>query len=511
MRKLCYYMRTHSIDPSHKELAMPEQRPSNSRPPNILLLMCDQLRQDALGCYGNPIVRTPHIDALAGQGVRFDNMFAAYPVCAPNRASIVTGRYPSVHRLRTNGQRLPKTEQTLMQILRNSGYATYGTGKMHFGPQWKWPADGQPIKDPDPSTAISPQPPEDAYPWYGFDRVALTEDHRMGPYGDYLAAHGYNVWDELHSASYPQSATVRSPFPEEHHQTTWITDRALDLLGEHPADRPFFLWVSYVHPHHPFNPPAPYDTLYNPDEMPLPVWDEAEVEGWPEAYRHKYFALGSGHEAVGLCDYCDDDWRRIKAYYYGMISQIDANVGRLLEALRARGELDNTLILFTADHGENLGDHRLLFKGTTYDCVTQVPFVVRPPETVPPTTRELLCSSIDILPTVLDLAGVAQPDPSPIQGQSLAPSVAGADQRLRSSVLIENGGIRRSIRTETALLTWHGPDTRGELYDLVADPDCLANLWDAPEAAEGQSALLYELIHLMAANVDPLPVKEGPW
>jgi arylsulfatase len=508
---------------------MAEQHPPSR--PNILLLMCDQLRQDALGCYGNNVVRTPRVDLLAERGVRFTNMFAAYPVCAPNRASLITGRYPSVHRLRTNGQRLPEDELTLMQILREQGYATYGTGKMHFGPQWEWPADGKPIEDPDPATAISPQPDETSFPWYGFDRVALTEDHRMGPYGDYLAERGYNVWDELHSASYPQSATVRSPFPEEHHQTTWITDRAIDCLNEHPADRPFFLWVSYVHPHHPFNPPAPYDTMYDPAEMPLPVWDAAEVEGWPEAYRRKFYARSGGHEAVGLCDFSGEDWQRIRAYYYGMISQIDANVGRLLDTLLAQGQLDNTLVLFTADHGENLGDHHLLFKGTTYDCVTKVPLIVCLPQAAriqgaqsqatqsqatqsqaaPSAARDLLCSTIDILPTVLDLAGVAYPDPSPIQGQSLAPTISDASLQLRDSLLIENGGIRRSIRTETALLTWHGPQTRGELYDLTADPDCLVNLWDDPDAAELQTWLLDKLIHLMAANVDPLPIKEGPW
>jgi arylsulfatase A-like enzyme len=449
-------------------------------------------------------------------------MFAAYPVCAPNRASLITGRYPSVHRLRTNGQRLPEDEVTLMEVLRDAGYATYGAGKMHFGPQWEWPADGQPIQDPDPSTAISPQPPDDAYPWYGFDHVALTEDHRIGPYGDYLAAQGYNVWDELHSASYPQSATVRSPFPEEHHQTTWITDRAIDYLGERPADRPFFLWVSYVHPHHPFNPPAPYDTLYDPAEMPLPVWDESEVQRWPEAYRRKFYVLGEGHEAVGLSAFTAADWQRIKAYYYGMITQIDANIGRLLDVLQRQGQLDNTIVLFTADHGENLGDHRLLFKGTTYDCVTNVPAIIRWPEDVQPgganagkirpgSSRDLLCSTIDLMPTLLELTGVGAPQPSPMQGVSLVPTLANPDYQAYDAVLIENQGVRRSVRTEDALLTWHGEGVRGELYDLAADPDCLANLWNEPESAEQQRRLLHTLIRLMAENVDPLPVKEGPW
>ncbi len=482
------------------------------RRPNVLFLMADQLRADALGCYGNRVVHTPNLDALAELGVRFDRAFAAYPVCAPNRASIVTGRYPSVHRLRANGMRLPQSELTLMQVLRDQGYSTYGSGKMHFGPQWQFPPDGSPIVDPDPSTAIDPQPGEDAFPWYGFDRVSLTEDHRMGPYGEYLAAHGYNVWDELHSASYPQSATERSPFPEEHHQTTWITDRAIEYLEGHPADRPFYLWVSYVHPHHPFNPPAPYDAIYRPEDMPLPVWDEAEVERWPEAYRRKYLATSGGHEAVGMCDFGDVDWQRIKAYYYGMVAQIDRNIGRLIDTLRQRGQLEDTVIAFTADHGENLGDHHLLFKGTTYDCVTRVPLIVSwSGNEARGAAREQLCSSIDIMPTVLDLVGVPCPQPSPIQGRSLVPAMADPCYTLRDALLIENAGLRRSIRTEDALLTWHGPDTRGELYDVRADPHCLYNLWGRSEVTERQSALLHLLIRLMAENVDPLPAREGPW
>ena len=334
----------------------------------------------------------------------------------------------------------------------------------------------------------------------------------MGPYGEYLAKHGYNVWDELHSASYPQSATERSAFPEEHHQTTWITDRAIDMLNQHSSGRPFFLWVSYVHPHHPFNPPAPYDAMYRPEDMPLPVWDEGEVAGWPEAYWRKYQTLGGGHEAVGLDGFTDRDWRRIKAYYYGMISQIDKNVGRLVDVLRRQGQLENTVIVFTTDHGENLGDHHLLFKGTTYDCVTRVPFIVSWPGcNSPGEARDALCSSVDIMPTVLDLTGVPYPEPSPMQGTSLVPAMGDAGISVREALLIENAGVRRSVRTEHALLTWHGQGKRGELYDLASDPNCFCNLWDRPEARDLRSELTDTLVRLMAENVDPLPVREGPW
>ncbi len=471
---------------------------------------------DALGCYGNECIDTRNIDALAARGVRFTRMFAAYPVCAPNRGSIATGRYPTIHGLRANGMRLPKSELTMMDVLRENGYRTYGAGKMHFGPQWQFPADGSAIKDPDPSTAYNPQPQPDEFPWYGFDQAALTEDHRTGPYADYLAEHGYNVWDELHSASYPQSSTEPSPFPEEHHQTTWITDRALDFVREERGEQPFFLWVSYVHPHHPFNPPAPYDTLYSADEMPSPVWDADEVAGWPEAYREKFFALGSGHEAVGLCDMSDEEFRHIKAVYYGMVTQIDRNVGRILDELRARGELEKTIIVFNADHGEMLGDHRLLFKGTTYDCITNVPLIIcRPGEQDPDgeggAVRELFANSTDIMPTLLEMAGIAEPEPSPIQGHSLAPAMTDDDYHIRDDAFIENPGERRTIRTADALLTWHGRNTRGELYDLTTDPNCFVNLWEEPAAAGLKSDLLDLLLARMAQNVDPLPAQEGPW
>jgi len=484
--------------------------------PNILFVTADQLRKDALGCYGNDVIKTPVLDRIAVNGFRFERMFTAYPVCAPNRISLITGRYPSVHRVNNNGKVLPKSELTLMEILRREGYATYGVGKMHFGPQWQIPPDGAALINPDPALTINPQPDESEYPWYGFERVALTEDHRIGPYGDYLARYGYNVWDELHSASYPQSATEASRFPEEHHQTTWITDRTLEMLASHPADKPFFVWVSYVHPHHPFNPPVPYDQLYTPESMPLPIWDSSEVAGWPDAYRRKYFAQCGNHEAVGMCDFSDEDWQRMKAYYYGMVTQIDTNIGRIIAQLEAAGQLENTIIVFTSDHGDNLGDHHLAFKGTTYDCVTNVPLIIYPPsgrsgKYKPGKVSEGLCCTIDLMPTILEMAGIPVPDPSPLQGLSLVPAWDTPDWSVRDAILIENSGPRRSVRTNDVLLTWHGESQRGELYDLQVDPECFNNLWNQPEAADLQRQMLEKLIALMATNSDPLPVRSGYW
>lgn len=477
-------------------------------PPNVLLITCDQLRKQALGCFGNEIVQTPNIDRLAALGVRFDHAFAAYPVCAPNRASIATGRYPSVHGVNTNGIFLPEDEITLMEILRQRGYATYGAGKMHFGPQWRYPPDGGVLKDPHPEWAVNPQPQAWEFPWHGFEKVQITEDHRVGPYADYLAEHGYDVWDDPHSFTYPQHICVRSVYPKEHHQTTWIGDRSIDYLTEHPTDQPFFLWTSFVRPHSPFVTPAPYDTMYDPADMPLPVWDEAEVDLWPEVYRQRYFADGQTHSSIGMHRIPDSEWQQVKAFYYGMITHIDDQIGRILTTLEERGMLKNTIILFTTDHGEMLGDHHLMFKGTAYDAVTSVPVMITQPDSpAPGAVRNLLANSVDIVPTVLDLLGIPVPDG--VQGHSLVPALRDTSFEVRDAVLIEHGGPRRTVRTKGALLTWHGRGQRGELYDLHEDPHCLKNLWDRPDKATLQREMLDTLIHLMANNLDPLPPRAG--
>lgn len=480
-----------------------------TQPANVLFITCDQLRKDALGCYGNPVVQTPNIDALANRGVRFERMFTAYPVCAPNRGAIATGRYPHINGLWGNGVCLPETETTIMQSLRQRGYATYGLGKMHFGPQWQYPPDGGPLIDPGPELAVNPQPSTDQMPWHGFDHVAITEDHRVGPYADYLAKHGYDTWNDVHSFSYPQHSTTCSPFPEEHHQTTWVADRSLEALADHPGDRPFFMWTSFVDPHHPFNPPAPFDTMYDPQDMPLPVWDQRVVERWPKRYRQMHFATEGSHVAIGMHQLPDAEWQRCKAYYYGMVSLIDKQVGRLIDALDTRGMLENTLIIFSADHGELLGDHHLIFKGATYDCVTNMPLIMCGPGIDGHRgQRAGLCNAIDIMPTTLDLVG--WPMPKGVQGQSIVPMVRDEACRIRDAELIWNNDLIRSIRTEDHLLTWHGPGAQGELYDLHADPHCLNNLWDQPSATALQRQLADQLLALIAANVDPLPERVGP-
>jgi arylsulfatase len=474
---------------------------------SILLITCDQLRADCLGCYGNKIIRTPSIDSIAARGTRFENMFTAYPVCAPNRATLATGRYPSVHGLRRNGMFLPKSEVTMMEVLRQHGYATAGVGKMHFGPQWRFNPDGSPLCDPGPEMAVNPQPEPWELPWYGFEEAWITEDNRVGPYAEYLTEQGYDVWADPHNFSYPQHQTVLSAYPVEHHQTTWIADRSIDFLDKQTGERPFFLWTSFVAPHHPFVVPAPYDTMYNPEDMPLSNFDETETEHWPEAYMRKYTLSEGSHEAIGMNKLTDADRQRIAAYYYGSITQIDEQIGRLVDILREKGMLEDTIIVFTADHGEMLGDHHLMFKATTYDEVTRMPLIVSLPGGSE-AHCEGLCCSIDIMPTVLDLVGAAVP--GGVQGTSLQACLEEPDLSVRDSVLIETQyPTQRAVRTEQALMSWHGPGRQSELYDLRTDPAQQVNLWNRVGFEKLQQEMTELLMEQMALNVDPQPVRAG--
>jgi arylsulfatase len=469
--------------------------------PNVLLIVCDQLRKDALGCYGNPVIRTPNIDRIAERGISFQNAYASYPVCAPSRGAMATGRYPSVNGLHTNGIVLPREELTFMEVLRRAGYATYGTGKTHLGPQWRKSKGADPVVN----LAVNPQPELWDMPWYGFEKVWLTEDNRVGPYGEYLEKQGYDLWADPHSFTYPQHITRVSSYPEKHYQSTWITDRAIDLLTEHTGNKPFFLLASFIDPHHPFVPPEPFDSMYEADDMPLPVWNESERKNWPAKYQDKFTATEGSHEAVGMCNLSDKILQKIKAHYYGMVSLIDKQVGRILEVLNKKGWLDNTIVIFTSDHGELLGDHRMLFKGCTYQCVMNVPFIISGPGIkAKKEFSKTLTVNIDIMPTILQYCNIDIP--AAVQGKSLKPVIENKQKKIYDELLIENAGLVRSLRTENMLLTWRGYDEIGDLFDLESDPHCLCNLWNNSKWKVQRENLVNRLMDRIIMNIDPVPL-----
>lgn len=467
---------------------------------NVVYITCDQLRKDALGIYGNETIRTPNIDALFARAAVFDGMHCASPVCAPNRGAIATGRWPRNNGLIYNGFILPRTETTMMEVFRTNGYATYGAGKMHFEGQWDFEHDADTGQG-----AVNPQPAPDQFPHYGFEKGVFTEDSRVGPYADYLREHGLDPWADAHSyRPGVNHVALTSPYPEEHYQTTWITNHALEFIADHPAgEKPFFLWLSYVDPHHPFNPPEPWASMYDPADMPLPAFREGEHDKRPDAIRDKAFAGPLGGWYWNCSTLPDRHWQEVKAKYYGMISMIDDQIGRVVQDLKDRGLFDDTIFVFNSDHGEFLGDHHLIFKGYDFGCVSNVPFMVATPEMRERRDIPTLCRSLEVMPTLLDLAGLEVPDG--LDGRSLA-GQWDAPEEIFPHIHIEQDVSQRnldgwtSIRSHRHRLTIYPNETCaesgliGELYDLEKDPGEFENRWRDPEYQDIKEFLIAELM-----------------
>ena len=478
-----------------------------SRKPNVLLITADQLRRDALGVCGNRLIRTPRIDGLAEGGIVFDQHFTQHPVCMPSRWTIFTGRYPHSHGVRDNGVIYRDGEATLARVLRDNGWRTGAFGKMHLSPQLEtrlrenenWPRDS-----------------------FGFAEMHLTDDSKRGEYLDDLqrrdpAVHRLvlrqgeeKVREDLMSASErsfdlaPQ--LKKNTVPAELHQSSWIADRVIEAIRKKDT-KPFFYWCSFVDPHHPFDAPEPYASMYDPSSVPLPVRGENEMEDKPPHFGEMVRGLSPGNEKYDLRTVTDRGWQALRANYYGMVSLIDHNVGRILDALREAGSFEDTLILFTSDHGELLGDHGLLFKGPFhYDPLIRVPLVARWGDTIRGGSRVSgITQHTDIVPTVLSCCGV--PVPRGVQGRSLLPLIGGDEGGGYEHALVEHwcgdwGLHLKTLRSREWRLTWYGGRRAGELYDLAADPNELHNRWADPVCREVRQELEDRLLDRLLAAED---------
>ena len=518
-----------------------------SRPPNFLFIITDQQRADHLGAYGNPIVRTPHIDSLARGGFRAEHFYVATPICMPNRATLMTGRLPSVHGVRHNGIELSLEETTFVDVLREAGYHTALVGKGHLqnitGAPPQWPPDpgerlprearrrgadgyGQELgstweADPDHELSL---------PYYGFAAVDLSIRHADQQYGHWrrwLRAQAKDA-DELigpeHAIPAPEFELTkcrqawRTRVPEELYPTSWITERTSAALRDcAKGDKPFFIQCSYPDPHHPFTPPGKYWNMYPPEDVPLPPSFRAAHHDLPPHVQWLRRQRDSGTavkhtQALFACS--EREAREAIALNYGSLSLIDDGVGRLLAELERLGQADNTIVIFTSDHGDFLGDHQLLLKGPIhYTGLVRTPFIWKDPAMPTPRASTALVQAVDLAPTVLARAGVAPFNG--IQGKSLLPLIGG-EETLRDELLIEEEGQRtylgfpgrvrmRSLVTARHRLSVYDGVSWGELYDLGEDPHETANLWDDAGAKKLRAELMERLARTMLACSETSP------
>jgi arylsulfatase len=473
--------------------------------PNILLISADQMRRDALGAYSNRVIKTPNIDKLADNGIAFDNHFLQNPVCMPSRWTIFTGRYPRNHGVRDNGVEFDNNEQTIARVLRDSGYATGAFGKMHLTPALLTVNDD------------IEQWPEDRF---GFTSWAITDDAKKGAYLEYLKEKDEEIYryvkrqgeekveEDLMSAaerSFDVAPQIKeNSIPPELHQSSWIADKTIDFIKQ--EDKPFFAWCSFVDPHHPFDPPEPYASMYDPEKIPAPLFNEDEMLEKPKHFYEMHTGYSPGNEKYDFRTVTEEGWKVLRAKYYGMVSLIDYNIGRIVDALRESGKLDTTVIIVTSDHGELLGDHGLLFKGPFhYDCLIRVPLIVSAPQYIPSGSRVRdITQHTDLFPTICSFAGVQAPNA--VQGRSLGPLLNGDYGNGYEYALTEHycgdwGFNVKTIRSRNWRLTYYGSQTFGELYDLDNDPNEFKNLWDHPGYRSKREELKTALLdHLLATE-----------
>ncbi|MGH2534579.1 MAG: sulfatase-like hydrolase/transferase [Thermomicrobiales bacterium] len=484
---------------------------ANTRP-NILLICTDQQRYDALGCYGNPHVQTPAIDALAGEGVLFEQCYVQNPVCSPARASLMTGQYVHNHGLWANGVSLPRDAPLVSRALADNGFDCGLIGKLHLGSAF----GGRTEKRLDDGFRV--------FEW------AHDPSHRSpeNQYHRWLEANHPELYAEAVSRGRDQGdgAITFDNMPTEAHYSHWVGDRAIDFLerGRDP-DHPFFLWANFYDPHHPFIAPKEYLDRYDPASLATPINRPGALATKPPIQADISQAAYAGH-ARGFATYESDEIQQIVAAYYAMVSFIDDETRRILAKLDELGLAENTLVIFTSDHGEMLGDHELLLKGPMfYEGAVRVPLILRWPGRLPAGERRAdLVQWMDLCATFLDVAGL--PSLPGSHAESLLPLARGDDATGRGWALCEyrDSGhpydppvhVTMLRRGNHKICVHHGPPATdrsrtGELYDLAADPNELHNRWDDAAAATIRADLERFLLDILVATEDRSQPREAFW
>lgn len=458
----------------------------SSERPNIVFIMTDEQRFDTIAGLGYTHMDTPNLDRLVREGVVFTNCFVTAPTCAPSRASVFTGYYPHTTGIYRNADPWRKS---WVSDLAEAGYHCVNIGKMHTYP-WETPL--------------------------GFHERFVVENKDRYLEGRYFL----DRWDMALQAQglvkqqrelYRQRSDYEDrlgafewELPENTHSDVFVGELAQWWLSHKPRQEPLFLQVGFPGPHPPFDPIPRYAEPYLQKDLPLPSVTPEEL-----AQRTRVLQAIDDHNCVVDHDSVSwkpnpsrDELHRMRAYYYANVTMIDEQVGRLMDTLASAGYLDNTILVFTSDHGDCLGDHGQIEKWNMFDCVTRVPMIVWAPQRFAGGRRHSgLCQNFDIGPTILELAGLPVPDA--MEAESLLPVLDGNTEEGRAYVFAEQGedanlkGIVRQItmvRSHDWKLVHYLGDDEGELYDLVSDPGETQNLWQNHAHAAKKHELLGELL-----------------
>jgi len=452
--------------------------------PNILLIFTDQQRADTIHAAGNPIIRTPNLDRLAGEGVLFSSAYTPSPVCVSARCSLIHGQYPHKTGCTYNGDPMPEDRPTVMSLLTEAGYRTHGIGKMHFRP--------------DPQALRGFQSRE--------HQEELRDRVEDDDYLQFLRANGFDhIYDPFGQRGEMYYVPQPAQMPARLHGTNWVGDRAVHFIRNADSSRPFFLFASFIHPHPPFSPPTPWNKLYRAALMPLPKkpqgYQALQTHMNRVQNRYKYRDNGIDNNLV----------RMMKAYYYACISFIDFQIGKMLQALEDTGQLDNTLIVFTSDHGEFLGDYDCFGKRSMLDSAARVPMIVRYPQRFAQgQVCEAPTSLVDVMPTILAAAGVGLTGLD-LDGADLAEVAAAGGAAAYGNRIIYSQYQRQALGVYmTVNRRWKyfysAPDRQEFLFDREQDPDETRNKAGLSLCADPLQEMRGSLIEYYQRHgyVDPL-------
>jgi uncharacterized sulfatase len=488
--------------------------------PNILFITSDQQHWNTLSAT-NPEISTPSLDKLGREGVTFTRAYCANPTCTPSRASIITGRYPSQHGAYSLGTKLPESEHTVGEDLSAAGYRTALVGKAHF----------QPLKGTDEYPSLESYPiMQDLEfwrsfhgPFYGFDHVELARNHtdeaHVGQhYAIWMEEKGLSNWRDYFRTPTGTNDSQRRKWliPEEYHYDAWISERTCALLEDYASRKePFFLWASFFDPHPKYLVPEPWDAMYDPASLTVPRVTPGEHERNPPHFRmtqeekpdFSVYREPDGSGCHGFRSHLRDRGELAKdiAIYYAMISLMDRHIGTILERLDELGLADDTLVLFTTDHGHFYGQHGLIAKGAFhYEDMIRIPMIARYPGRIAPGGAcAALQSHVDFAPTFLSFAGL--PVPRTMTGVDQSAVWRGEEERARDWVVVENRHQPTTIHGKTyvdgryKLTVYQGRDY-GELFDLEEDPGEVGNLWAEPGARELKAELTTKLLQAELAK-----------
>ncbi|WP_433019050.1 sulfatase family protein [Kribbella sp. CA-294648] len=491
--------------------------------PNILLITSDQQHWNTIGKF-NPEIQTPALDRLANEGTTFRRAYCPNPTCTPTRASIITGKYPSQHGAWTLGTKLSEDQPTLGQYLQRAGYRTGLIGKAHF----------QPLRSTPEYESIESYPilhdlefwKRFHGPYYGFEHVELARNHtseaHVGQhYALWLQERCGDDWRRYFSAptgTLAPDAAHSWAIPEGLHYNTWIAERTTALIERHhDNDERFFLWASFLDPHPPYLVPGPWDRMYDPERLTVPEVAAGEHDRNPPQFALTQQAEPdfshwneTGHAVHGHVSHIRslEERHRIVATYYGMMSFLDKYVGVILDKLDALGIANDTIVIFTTDHGHFFGQHGLQAKGPFhYEDLLRVPLIVRYPGLVPAgALNSKLQSLTDLAPTLLHLARLDVPPD--MTGRNQWPVWSGDSDGIRGHVICEFHHEPTTVHLRTYIedrykLTVYLREESGELYDLHDDAAELHNRWDDPAYAALKSALL---LRFMWAELERSPM-----